>query len=71
MDNTAGHLNDGGRFALSVSKDQSDMIDYGTRKLRIFPDKPDVIKAQIENSGLNLLQTVEIENAYIFITEKR
>ena len=71
MNKAAGLLKDTGRFVLSVSKDQADTIDYGTRKLRVFPDDPHVIRSQIENSGSYLLQTIEIENAYIFVSEKR
>lgn len=71
MNKTAGLLKNYGRFVLSVSKDQADTIEYGSRKIRIFPDGFNEIRAQIENSGLHLLQTVETENAYIFVSEKR
>lgn len=71
MDKTAGLLKGTGRLVLSISKDQTDLIDYGTRKIRVFPDNPRSIKAQIEKSGLSLLQTLETENAYIFVAEKR
>ncbi len=71
MNKTAGLLNDTGRFVLSVSKDRSDFIDYGTRRLRVFPDSPENITLQIQNSGLILLKTIETENAYIFVSGKR
>lgn len=71
MNKAAGLLKDTGRFVLSVSKDQADTIDYGTRKLRVFPDDSYVLKSQIENSGLYLRKTIETENAYIFVSEKR
>lgn len=70
MNKTAGLLNENGRFVLSVSKDTADTIDYGTRKIRVFPDSPENIRAQIRNSGLILLKTIETEKAFIFVAEK-
>ena len=55
---------------LSVSREQKNTIDFGTRTIQVFPDDPRGIKSQIENGGLHLLQTIEIENAYIFVSEK-
>ncbi len=71
MKKTAGLLNDAGRFVLSVSKEQEDRIDYGTRAIRVFPDDPCAIRSQIKNSGLLLRQIIETENAFIFVSEKR
>lgn len=71
MDKTAALLTDGGRFVLSVGKEQSDTLDYGTRKIKVFPDDPDAIIAQIKKSGLLLTKMTETENAFIFVSEKR
>ena len=68
---TAGLLNHTGRFVLSVSKDREDTIDYGTRAIRVFPDDPGAIRSQIKNSGLLLLETIETENATVFVSGKR
>ena len=70
MDNTADLLNDNGRFVLSINKDRTDVIDYGTRKLQIFPDKSGDMELQIKSSGLTLVQSFETEKAYIFVAQK-
>jgi len=70
MHKTAALLTPKGRFVLSVSKEQTDTIDYGTRKIRVFPDNQDGIKSQIENSGLSLTKMIEVENAFIFCFRK-
>lgn len=63
-------LKDGGRFVLSIDKNQEGFIDTGTRKIRIFPDTPEEIKTYIANSGLLLLECYETEFAHIFVATK-
>ena len=63
-------LKDGGRFVLSIDKNQERFIDAGTRKIRIFPDKPEEIKTYIANSGLLLIERYETEFAHIFVATK-
>ena len=63
-------LKSGGRFVLSVSKEQSEWIEYGERKIYVFPDHPHEITALIERSGLNLKKQFETEFAYVFIAMK-
>ncbi len=64
-------LNDGGRFVLSIDKNQDGFIDTGTRKITVFPDTPSEMEKYIENSGLTVLERYETEFAYIFVAEKR
>lgn len=71
MNKTADLLNKKGRFVLSVSKELTDEINYGTRIINVFPDTPETIKSQIKSSGLYLVNVIEVENAYIFVSEKR
>lgn len=63
-------LNAGGRFALSIDKNQDRFIDYGTRKIEIFPDSPKEIAACILHAGLTLIEQLETEHAHIFVAVK-
>ena len=63
-------LNKDGIFALSVDKNQSDIIDIGDSVISVFPDNPDEIKCYIENADLILTEMYETEFAHIFIAKK-
>ena len=63
-------LKDGGRFVLSIDKNQNDTIEYGTRKIKIYPDRQEDIIKYINQSGMNLIKVFETEFAYIFIAHK-
>lgn len=67
----AALLKDGGKFVLSIDKNQEGFIDTGTRKIRIFPDTPEEIKTYISNSGLLLLEHYETEFAAAFVAQKQ
>lgn len=56
-----------GYLVLSIDKNQNDCIDYGERKIKIYPDNPDATKKYFINSGLSLLECIETEFAYIFV----
>ena len=60
-------LNNGGRFVLSIDKNQSDTIDYGTRKITVFPDCKENITEYINHSGMSLIKIFETEFAYVFV----
>lgn len=60
-------LKNGGRFVLSTDKNQSDTIDAGFTKIKVFPDKPDDIKLYIEKSGLHIEEHYETEFANVFV----
>lgn len=66
----AGLLNDTGRFVLSIDKNQSEFIDAGTRKIRIFPDTPLGMAECIRNAGLTILNQYGTEFAMIFVAQK-
>lgn len=40
----AALLKKGGRFVLSIDKNQSSVLDYGSRKIKVYPDVPDDIR---------------------------
>ena len=63
-------LNDNGRFVLSIDKSQDDIIDMGSRKIRIYPDNPKTIQQHLLKAGLTLIEIIEIEFAYIIIALK-
>ena len=60
-------LNPKGYLILSIDKNQNECIDYGDRKIKIYPDNPDETKEYFINSGLSLLDCIETEFAYIFV----
>lgn len=64
-------LNLGGRFVLSIDKNQEKYIDLGTRKIRIYPDKPKDIKTFLDLSGFVYVEMTETEFGYIFSAERR
>jgi len=58
-----------GRFVLSISNDLSGYIDYGTRKIEIYPDTPNEITLYLYKVGLKLVDTFYTEFATVFIVE--
>lgn len=70
VNKAAALLKDGGRFILSIDKNQDDFIDAGTRKIAVFPDTPEETKCYISNSGLNLIEHFQTEFAHIFVAKK-
>ena len=70
INKAAALLEDGGKFILSIDKNQDKLIDTGTRKVTIYPDTPDEIKTYIANAGLLLTESYETEFAHIFSAKK-
>jgi len=68
---TAALLNPGGRFVLSIDKNPQTEIDYGTRKVPVYPDTAQEISAYITNAGLTIEKEAETEFAMIFAAVKR
>lgn len=64
-------LNFSGRFVLSIDKSQSDTIEYGTRKIKIHPDRKEDIAEYINQSGMSLIKIFETEFAEIFAAAKQ
>jgi len=63
-------LNEKGLFVLSIDKNQDEILDAGTSKIKVFPDKPEDIRVYANNSGLKILDESETEFAYIFVFAK-
>ena len=63
-------LNNSGRFVLSIDKNQSEYIDTGTRKIKIYPDNADSITEYIKAAELTILNQYDTEFAHIFVAQK-
>jgi len=66
----AALLRPGGRLVLSLDKDRSSVLDYGTRQLAVYPDDPVQMAAFLTAAGLTVLPVEETERAYILIATK-
>jgi SAM-dependent methyltransferase len=66
----AALLNPNGRFVLSIEKNQTPEIDYGTRKIVTHPDTPGAINAMLSEAGLLIEKQFETEFAHVFVTKK-
>lgn len=71
MDKVFDLLKSRGKFVLSIDKSRNEYIDMGSRKVKIYPDSPEVICSIAENCGLLTLKVQEIEFAHIITTAKR
>lgn len=63
-------LSSGGRFVLSIDKNQQTEIDYGTRKVSVYPDNPDEIFSLLIEAGLTVEKQFETEFAVVFVAQK-
>lgn len=63
-------LNNSGRFVLSIDKSQSEFIDTGTRKIKIYPDNAEKMAEYIKAAGLTILNQYDTEFAHIFVAQK-
>ena len=63
-------LNDDGILCISIDKNQSEWIDMGNRKVRIYPDTPEKTVTFAEQVGLKVKRISETENAYLLVFSK-
>lgn len=59
-----------GIFCLSIDKNQSEYIDMGNRKIKIWPDNPSDILDIIKLSKMSVKNFFETENGYIIVSTK-
>ena len=64
-------LNDNGIFCLSIDKHQSEYIDMGTRKIKVYPDNLDNIVSIIGETAMSVVKVIETDNAYIIVSRKQ
>ena len=67
LNKVAKLMKPGGRFVLSIDKNQSNIIDVGSRRLKIYPDKREDIENCIYKAGMKLIKRQETELAHIFV----
>ena len=60
-------LKDGGRFVLSIDKSTDTFLDYGTRRIELFPDDKEMTHVLLKEAGLSVRKIIETEHAYIFV----
>lgn len=63
-------LTPSGRFVLSIDKSQQTEIDYGTRKIPMFPDNPEEIGTLLTKAGFIIESQFKTEFAVIFAAIK-
>ena len=63
-------LNDNGIFCLSIDKNQSEYIDMGTRKIKVYPDNLDNIISIIGETAMSVVKVIETDNAYVIVSKK-
>ena len=63
-------LKDNGIFCLSIDKNQSEYIDMGTRKIKVYPDNLDNIISIIGETAMSVVKAIETDNAYIIVSRK-
>jgi len=66
----AALLNPGGRFVLSIAKSQDEVLDFGDRKVKLYPDSPEEIGALLGEAGLEMERLFETELAVVFAAKK-
>ena len=59
-----------GRFVLSISKKPEKVLDYGSRKVKLYPDDKDKILRYLQVAGLNIESVDETEFSYIIVSVK-
>ena len=62
-------LKKNGRFVLSIDKGREEFLDFGTRRVRLYPDDPQSVCRAIAAAGLVLAATLEAPHAYIFVAK--
>ena len=63
-------LSPDGRLIISIDKNDSDYIDTGSRRVRIYPDTPETIISCMKNAGLNITDTIERPFSFVVISTK-
>jgi len=60
----------GGRFVLSISKNQQTEFDFGSRRVPVFPDNPEETSGLLIKAGMTVENQFETEFAYVFTARK-
>lgn len=60
-----------GKVVISIEKNQSKEIDFGNRKVKVYPDQLSVIIMNIEKSNLHVNKVLELEKTYVIVAYKK
>ena len=66
----ASLLTANGRFVLSIDKNQDRILDYGTRKIVLYPDNAEDTANCIRQAGLRIENQFEVEFVVVFVAVK-
>lgn len=66
----ASLLAQGGRAVISLDRERCDMLDYGTRQLRTYPDTPESLGEHLRAAGLTVTDVIGRPFAWILIAER-
>ena len=66
----ASLLAPGGRCVLSLDKEQSAVLDMGTRQVRTYPDTPETMLHLFRKAGLRPQPALELERAWLVIADR-
>lgn len=70
IDKISHLLTQGGRFVLSVDKNQNTVLEYGGRKITIYPDSVKNVERCVLHSGMSIIEKIETDFAHIFVIMK-
>ena len=70
IDKTYALLTENGKFILSIAKSQDDEIDYGTRKVKTYPDTAETMEKLLREQGFTIIRQYSTEFANIFVSKK-
>lgn len=59
-----------GCLVLSIDKNQNQYLEYGDRRVKIYPDDPEEIKKLLLDSGFVTIDCFETEFAYVLVGRK-
>lgn len=71
VEKAARLLAPGGRLVLSLDKSQEPYLDYGTRRIGVYPDDPERMTAMLEAAGLELIARFGTPFAHILAARKK
>lgn len=66
----AALLTNDGLFVLSIDKNQDEHIDFGDRKVKIYPNNPNDIRSYLSISNLKIINEFETDYAYVTVSTK-
>lgn len=70
IDKISHLLTQGGRFVLSFDKSQNTVLEYGGRKITIYPDSVKNVERCVLHSGMSIIEKIETDFAHIFVIMK-